>query len=452
MIRKQTKPEKGKLIMTYSFTSFLNNNGANNVQGNAQQQQYNMRGASPKQVSYYMDLCKRKNVVPKDIASFTFETIGKEIEQLNKLPDPASPNQILKIKELEKEIIQNGGNLVPLTEDEMRQLSGGRNGTASEKIQELFNMRQTLSDVLPPTEQQLQILVSWYLCPDIPFESIQNDKFLPLEEGANEQKLVSEIITINKRVQLEGKQWRLMTPQEFANELNSKFTRKLASRFIDEHRGKFYAWKNTRATQGQIDYIRELEARLANIYTPRQVEYALVDGQQVQITQSSTRLDYAPTAYEGLNDMQIAQMSTDDASVWIDRLKSELDRGTYETMYNEEEVYGDSQVEFEESARYSKTQAEAYDKAYDGLVNIIFSLQAMVGYEAREVLDIVNSISMDAGNQTVVINNREKLKDFFMATVTADKERENEEWTKQMARIFNICEENEYAIEVLTGA
>ena len=143
-------------MSNFSFTSFLNGNVQRNYQrayGNTTR----VSAPTEKQIQYYLDLCQRKKVQPKEIKLFTFETLGKEIEQIRQLPDPASDKQIEKIKQLWQEINDLGGNLKPFSEEFLNRLTGGAEGTASQLIETLMRKRMELNEVAPPSDAQLTI-------------------------------------------------------------------------------------------------------------------------------------------------------------------------------------------------------------------------------------------------------------------------------------------------------
>lgn len=443
-------------MSNFSFTSFLNNNNGGTNGSSAYS-----RPASENQKKFYFDLCERKRIAPKNINGFTFDQLRKEIEELQMRPDPASERQIAKIKELQDEIIKLGGDLKPIGDDVIARLTGGRDGNASALIQKLFDMRTKMNVIAPPTDAQLQIMVEWYLCPDVPFEEFSSEEVFAMEHGANENQSRTITISIKRRVELGGGLWRHMTPNEFAEALKKSMTKKQASKFIDDYRGVFYDWKKTRITQPQINYIRELELRLANVETPRAVEFAIVDGEMQQITNNSVDYDgdWNPMAYEPMDELVLMQMSADDATNWINQLKSEVGRrNAYESMYNEEEVYGTSQQDFEETQlvrgenRRVKNAHDAKHDEWRKLNDLIYSLEAIAGYKSDEIHDMVQELVIDEVDSDKALEYKYRMKEFFMSTVTADPTKDRKRWESEMARVFNMCEEVPVALEILALA
>lgn len=418
-------------MSNFSFISFLNDNKR---VGTART--YTDRASAPtqKQIQYYLDLCQRKKVQPKEIKLFTFETMGKEIEQIRQLPDPASDRQIEKIKQLWQEINDLGGNLKPLSEEFLNRLTGGAEGTASQLIETLMRKRMELNEVAPPSDAQLQVLVEWFLCPDIPFEyyGIQKKIFL----DSTIEKADGEVMKL----------WRLMTPDEFANEIKSKMTKKQASEFIDRYRAAFYEWRKTRITQQQIRYIRELEQRLANIYTPKQIEYAVnEDGEIIEIKRGSSRDaigESQTVAYEPLTEMQLAQMSYEEASLFIDQLKSELER---KELYQYGDIYGDDQQVLEEK-RSAKDRNDAIIKEYTALDNLIYKLEAVVGYENPDLHDLTKATLLEGEDQRSQ-EAKNAIKEFMMQTI--DFKRGFSQVLKDLGRLQVMCEESMIATAIL---
>lgn len=423
----------------YSFTSFLN--GASKTAGSSA-----LRRTTEGQRRFYFDLCQRKRITPKDITKFSFDQLDKEIKELRNAPDPASQSQIDKINELTKELIELGADVNMPSDDFFKTLTGGREGSASALIQTLFNMRTKMNEIAPPSGAQLQIMIDWYLCPDIPFESFSAEEVYPMKEGANVAESQTITLSINRKVNLEGGFWRMMTPTEFAEELRAKLTKRQASKFIDKYRGVFYEWKKTRITENQINYIREIEARLNNMYTPQQVEWAVVNGEMQQITKPNTRTQYLSKAYEPMDINYLAQLSYEEASKLIDQLKGELEIiNNIPTMHGEEQIYSDTQEIFEQN-RQASNNKDALIKEFNKLNDLIYAVEAILGYENKEAHDIANEMMV---NGTANDEEKETLRAFFLSTVTADKSKNLAEWAKESSRIYMMCEDCQTAMDIL---
>jgi hypothetical protein len=439
----------------FSFTNFLNNNGGNNNNAPTTRGGYsNDRQATPNQKKYYIDLCERKRIRPDDVNKFTFDQMANEIEKLRSMPDPASENQIKKIRELSEDIMKLDPTFKPMTEKFLGTLTGGRNGTATSLIQSLIDMSTQLNEIAPPSDAQLQIIVGWFPCPDIPFENFSIEKRVYLD------KLSAYCSDTDNPEVLEKRAWRLVTPTEFAEQIKNKMTKREASKFIDDYQHVFYDWRKTRVTAQQVKYIRELESRLDDTYTPPQHEWVVEDGEvkQIQVNRTPRKSTYAPSGYVPLEEIQLAQMSFEEASEWIDRLKSEIARmNQYRTMNNEEEVFGDAQQTFHEKGMILQENRRARDLADAKLLewtkfnDLIFAVEAIVGYKSDEIHDMVSELMMEDCDSSIMHDHKQRLKEFFMSSVTADPKRDESRWRSEMARIFNICEEVPTALEILAS-
>lgn len=464
----------------FSFMSFLENNGGSTYATNS------VRKPSPKMITFYKDLCKRKRIAEKDINHLSSKKLSKWIEMINALPDPASDGQINKIKELITEINEAGGN-INISEEEIAKLTGGREGTASKLIENLFQKRKELGDNAKPSEAQVKTIVGWFLCPDIPFEAFCSEIIHPVrsmddleaivqkeEDPDKKWELIEELtknmndpvsetitITINRKIDLGNGMWTRMTPDVFAEEVRSKLTKKQASKFIDEYRGVFFEWQKTRITKEQVRHVRELELRLANISKPKTIEFNVDINGEISQAPMSLDGDWNPMAYTPMDDLALAQFSYKEASQFIDQLKSEISRGnSYTSMYGEEELVNASenngQNKFEQKFLIRQGNKRILDETdakldeFNKLNDLIFAVESILGYEDQEAHDAVQEIIMDEEASSSKI---EELKDylgnFFMETVTANPQKNQREWASQMARIFNMCEEIPVALKIL---
>ena len=437
------------MTQQFSFTSFL----AGNTQTRYQQSQGNNARVSlptPKQITYYNDLCARKNIRPKDTNQFTFETLGKEIEELRTLPDSASLKQIVKIEQLVEEITKLGGKIAPFSQEFMRRLTGGREGTASQLIETLIERRNTLNEVAPPSEAQLAIMVEWFLCPDIPFEDYGVEKKVYLDH------LTSYSTDVDTSDKLEKRLWRLTTAEEFAQRISKHITKKQASAFIDQYRSVFYDWRKTRITAQQANYIRELEKRLTNIYVPKAVEFAIDnDGNVQEIKTGSShdaRGDLQTVAYAPIEDLQLAQMSYQDASVMIDQLKSELSN---KETYRFGDIYDDTQQSFQDkTASYNERthMGSASDiqnarvKEYTAINDLVYKLEAVAGFENQDLHDLLCETILE-GEDARSEETRNEIKLFMESTI--DFKRGNEQVKKDIGRLYLMSEDSLIATDIV---
>ena len=143
-----------------------------------------------------------------------------------------------------------------------------------------------------------------------------------------------ESVGISRRIELEGEEglWRKPTPEEFAEQIKSTLTKADASKFIDDYRGVFYEWKKTRIRPEQLRYIMELERRLANQAPTTEINEAYtLTGDVVQINKNK-REYISGTEYVPHTQEQLIHFTVEQASEFIDQLKSELNRREASTL------------------------------------------------------------------------------------------------------------------------
>lgn len=424
----------------YSFTSAITGNsyGQQSHQGRD-----NVNKPSIKQYSYYRDLCARKRVEAQTIDKFTFSTLRDAIDVLRQQPDPASEKQLDIIHRTLKEL-EDLGDTVKVSPEYIAKLTGGTGGTASLFIEKLFERRQNFADTASPSEQQLKIIVEWFLCPDIPFESISVEHTQPMKPGANVAESYTDTISINRKVALDGTKWRWMTPDEFAQEVASKMSRRQASRFIDQYRGVFYDWKSTRVTANQIKYIKELENRMANLYVPKPVEMAITpDGEVMEISKSSAR-DYNPNAYVPMEDIHLYQLSYEQASEFIDKLKSELSDRELSSVGS---PYDERQQDFHDltRAQSTKNQNDAILKEYTALSDLMYGLESINGYTHDTLHTLIRQTLME-GMDDKSLEARTMIKDFMYESLDV---KNGQQLAKNIGRLQTMCEASVIATEIL---
>lgn len=368
------------------------------------------RPATQAQIKYYLDLCKQRGIEPQPTENFNFDTMSAEIQRLMKIypPSPAqvklindkinnlksiisnmhfTDEQIKQFEDNETDVISNiilglinnNLNLDPI----MKKLTGGRDGTASKLIENLINVEKQLSNIQEPTEKQLEIMVNMFFCPDVPFESYG----------------------ISRRIELEGGLWRKPTPEEFAEQIKYTLTKADASKFIDDYRGVFYEWKRTRIRPEQLRYIMELERRLASQSPTTEINEAYtIDGDVVQINKNK-REYISGTEYVPHTQEQLIQFSIEQASEFIDQLKSELNRRESSTFEELEIEYNDINPSF-----YNKDKVEI---EYQALKDLMYKLEAIAGYHDEELHDAVGIELIEDDNPESNVKNRKKIREFM---------------------------------------
>lgn len=354
------------------------------------------RTPSPRQISYYLDLCTQRKIAPKNYHTMTGDELAQEIEAVRSFY-PASDRQKEIIRDTITSLQEMGVNINLMSDEDMAKLTGGREGTASALIENLINMQRQHSDKQPPSDNQLQFLVSMFLCPDVPFEDFG----------------VMRKITLND----EGL-WRKPTPDEFAEDLKKKMTRKEASKFIDDYRGSFHTWRSTRIRPEQMRYIRQLEERMSDLSSPNVVEWAVnPDGSLVQVMKQRTlKEEYNPTGYVPLDEMELMMFSVEEASKYIDILKSE---GGRKDLYKYREE-SDNSATFE-PIHTPETKEKRMEMDYKELQDLIFRLEAVAGYENEDVHKAVTFLLVQEDVDSDAINDsKEIIRDFMKYLIEED--------------------------------
>jgi len=274
---------------------------------------------------------------------------------------------------------------------------------------------------------------------------------------------------------LESRPHRLLTPSEFAEQIQLRMSKKDASAFIDAHRGTYYDWKRTRITAQQITYIRQLEGRLSNIYTPKAVIQAVdFDGDVFNIRTSSShdeRGDLQTQAYEGLTEYDLIQMSYEDASTFIDQLKSELaDPMLRNTSFvdNSQDELNDKLATFDDvrgtgSLAHDETSARVKEFTilndlifkleetsarvleFTILNDLIFKLEAVAGWRNDELHDEIKENVLD-GDGEVTQRVRIMIKEFMDTTI----DRSNmERLFKSIGRLYTMTQDSVTATNIV---
>ena len=313
----------------------------------------NFRKPTLGQLKYYTDLCKQRNIKPEETASLDYDKVSAMIKEMLKFY-PASPAQLDLIRDKLANIRKLGYD-AKTTEDDLKRLTGGREGTASKFIETLIAKETELEANAPITENQLKTIVSYFFCPDIDFESHNIPRRIDID--------------------VEKGLWRKPTPQEFAENIASTFNKKSASEFINQSGSIFYDWKKTRIRPNQLNYIKELEKQLCNDSKLREVRVAVdTDGKIVEMDKSAN-VQVKGTTYVPHTDEQLIQYSIEQASQFINQLKSEIAR--HEDSAMEENL--------PEYVRTPKTEQEALDKEFAILSSMMYKLEAIAGYEDEDL-------------------------------------------------------------------
>lgn len=378
-------------------------------QYNQQPANYNLPGDA--QYKFYTDLCKRKRVPVNPRESFTKQTISQVIDALQTQPDMISDRQLEKVASLYVELDALKVSFKRFTETELHTFSGGNGGKASRYIDHLMKKLNEAKANAPLTEEQLNVLVPWMLCPAVPFESIT----IPREEG-------SKVIELS-RTKATGRthawssdapqqvEWTLLTPDEFAEQLQAKLTKADATYVIDQYRGLYYDWRKTRITQNQINHVRKIEQRMADMYTPKQVEtaYDWETGEEITIKTVDSHVDRGESQYVGytpIAEHELLQLSVQEASKYIDQLTWELECLKNGKMRQdafgddpEQTVNPDNQYITEKHSKFNERNhtglatKDTKDLAeFTAFSDMLFALEAMRGHKDEVLHDLARTV------------------------------------------------------------
>ena len=368
------------------------------------------------QIKFYSDLCKQKRVKPRNVNEFTYDTMSEEIQRLLAY-HPASDSQIKLINDKVKNLNKLMSNL-NFTEEQIQQfeedkdnvisiiilgiikkdlelepiiskLTGGMEGTASKLIEGLISVERHFNEIQPPSPNQLKLLTSMFLCPDVAFEDYG----------------------VSRKIELEDGMWRKPSPEEFAEKLKENFTYSKASEFLNKYRGQFHEWKKTRIRPEQMRYIMQLESYMGNDNTPGVVEVATtMDGEVINLAQGKEYINGA--AFVPHTEEQLIQFSIEQASQYIDQLKAELDR-VQETSFVEPEI------EYME-LRSIDTIEDTISFEYEELNSLMYKLEAIAGYDDEELhqaasIELIQNDSPEANKE-----NRLKIRNFMKELLYTD--------------------------------
>lgn len=371
---------------------------------------------STKQLTFYYEVCSRKGISPKDVSTMSPFQISQEIEHILTLPNRASENQLNTLRSMLQELVEAGveGVKVP----PQRFFDSLNYDKASNWIEQTRQLRAKHFHILPATEQQIERLAKMYLFPEVEWESVTRQReevvetFVAPTDGGESQltrKKVTytEETVIQRKIFLDEERegtrlWRYMTPDEFKAELK-KLTHQQASNLIDKYSGSFEAWNRTRITMGQKNQIRQLENRMASIYTPKEVTaFDLDQPFELELGDTNVEVDvdspfqvkskkvdnWNPTAYEGLKEQQLDMMSREEADIYIRQLRKEMQDRELRNIGGAQNLdYADYGIE---EARTAKTVADARTKEFKELNNFLYGLADIVGlhFEMVETAEV----------------------------------------------------------------
>lgn len=374
--KSTTKKEEDNSTITET-SSWANITGGNRKE-NTDYNNAQMYPMSDGMRKWVLDLAKRHRFTDEQItemASWSKQKASEFIEEYQYKPMPASDKQIELITQTVTEIRETASRpnmpeevakyaKFNVPEAVIAQLTGGREGTAGTLIDKLFAINKELRPYRALSEKQADMIVPWFLCPDVPFE-----------DYGVEKKIGN----------------RLMTPVEFKVEIMAKFTASDASFFIDQYMPVVRQWERTRITEAQIKHIREIESRMADLSVGIKKEWAYdpETGNVIEVVEKRER-QYNPIAYEMLPEENLRQMSREDANKYITQLKIELAQPTKGSIDNSQ-----AQQMLEDKRNRTGEVDE-----YQAVVDFTYKLDAVCAFTNDELREEITELIVHGNGQT----------------------------------------------------
>ena len=344
---------------------------------------------------YVFTLYKAHELDVRELNGKTYAYVKSEVDRLSALPFPASPKQ----KEIINSLIAEMKELKPefdVPQEVLKSLTGGKDGSAGEFIQFLYQQRNVFSMQAPLSDKQAESLATWMFCPDIPWNDFE--------------------ITLKKPypTELNANGWMFLTAEEFMAQLKERMTKEQASEFIGAHKDKYYEWKKTRINDYQKDTIRKLEDRLANISKLGVKTYATDENGVVQEVYVKPKRDWNPTAYAPLEEFHLAQMDKDSASKYIKQLESEVairQKSALEPSSHQEDLEAKRQ-----KYKASADKISGLTQEYQALIDLVFALEAVAGQENDSLHESITELMIHKrGNQLEVASELYEFIDMLLS-------------------------------------
>lgn len=384
-------------MYSFSFQTTEGNNALDNNKGTE-------RETSSAQIKFYLDLCTQRNVEPKNYLNMNYNQLDKEIKELKSFYPASQSQKDLIIKKIES-LTKAGVNIKT---PDLTKLTGGRQGSASKLIEKLIQMEKEITITLPPSEYQLKFMVNMFLCPDVGFEEYGIERKIPINH------LESYSSDVNYEEQTANQLWRKPTPEEFAEMIKRKMNKSQASKFIDKYKVEFSKWKESRIKIEQMKYIRTLEERLSNTTSTNAIEFAVdIDGNiEEVVTQVKDKAkQWSPEGYTPLEEIELLQFSSVEASKYITILEKDLKRKESNEDNNIEIMFDDNNEKMRNKGE------EVYNKEqFEKLKDLIFKLEALAGYETGLHEKITSLLAEDINSEET----KKEIMDFMNNLIAND--------------------------------
>jgi len=369
---------------------------------------------SEARIKFYTDLCLQRHITPKNHLLMSPKELGDNITTMLKF-QPATDAQLNGIRKRILQLQEIGVHINTISDEELYTYSGGKEGTASKKIEFLNSLIKDYSDKAPLSEQQFNTLSEMYLCIDIDFESMG----------------------LSRKVDLENGLWRRCTREEFDEQIKEKFNHKNASMFIDKYKVTFYKWKKERITKEQKEFIRKLEGRLIETKKPKVIEYALdLSGNIIELPQTAKSHEEDtsnPQGYNSIDEDLLDLFSQKTANQHINDLQLRI------KIKEKNEIPQDETLE---ELRKPKTAEDIKKTEYAELSDIMFKLEAVVGYADEDLhQSIVSLLTEDVETDDYTRPRKDKIRNFMLDALNND--------AIDFGGLVTLCNENPIALNIL---
>lgn len=280
--------------------------------------------ATPNQLQTISNMCvQKKQSVPANLNDFTFNMASAKIDELKQLR-VVSESQIKTIKE---SIVELAEVNVTVAEPDYDTLTGGKDGSASKFITQLFAMKDIYVKKHISEAQWLKCLMPMMACLEIDFESEGINRYETLENGMK----------------------RFLTVEEFHVQCDNVFTFKTASEFISKWMPVKNEWTKTRIRPGQANRILQLLERtggtISNLelmaFSIEQADKYIQDLGEALSAPNVTSMEGA-SKYEDPRDIVVTQ---DDIDQQMNNLlHSLIALSNYEGSHTAEEMLSDKKL------------------------------------------------------------------------------------------------------------
>lgn len=312
------------------------------------------------QVKTYFKLCgdKRQQINPS-FRDLGFAGLDKEIKRLIKLPTVKAPSE--SQINMVREICDRNNWEYP----DMKDLTGGREGTMSVLINDLVELEKESRSVAPLTDEQVEIIMSMYFCPDIDFAEL-NENWGIHYEMVGDKPFYTRV-----------------DQEDILKEIKDVITFREANDFIYNNQTTYYEWRKTRVSVGQMNIIRKLQERCGMI---------------------------------PMKEHQLLQFSNKGAESYIKNLQIDLRRfkegflsysveeyatgGTIADLITAQRTYQEKYEDLSDNRPiHDNKNGKLQDKHLQEVDNLLYGLYAMMGMSGRD--ESQYGIDLSNGEDTI---------------------------------------------------